>query len=81
MILSSEDEEFIRFAKECMDRGHYAASAKITDAYNRCFSDRPNFKPRKNTNCGSCLRHMVGELYSSMAMALEQIEPSKDKNS
>lgn len=62
MILTKEDIEFIDFAFGCINRAHYPASTKTVETYNKVFSDRPNFKPRGMTSCGSCLRQMVLEM-------------------
>ena len=70
MILSDEDIEFIRFSKDCLNRGRYSDTKKLTEVYNRCFADRKNFKPIQNTNCGSCIRHRISELYGEMEIAL-----------
>ena len=56
MVLSDEDIKFIKFSKDCIDRGRYSDTTKLTEVYNRCFSDRPRFRPIKNTNCGQCIK-------------------------
>lgn len=72
MILSKEDIEFIKFSKECLNKGRYSDTNKLTEVYNRCFGDRTNFKPIQNTNCGSCIKHRISELYSEMDKVLQE---------
>lgn len=74
MILSDEDKEYICFAKQVIDKSHYPNPEKITDVYNRCFADRQNFKKRQHTNCGTCLRHMVIELYNAYQKIVKNME-------
>lgn len=73
MILSDEDIKFIKFSKDCIDRGRYSDTTKLTEVYNRCFSDRPRFRPIKNTSCGQCIRHRICELYGEMEIVLKKI--------
>lgn len=79
MILTDDNISFIRFAKDIMDKGRYCDTAKLTEVYNECFADRPNFKPVKNTNCGSCLRHRIGELYFEMQKVLTAVETKTEE--
>lgn len=81
MILSSEDIEFIRFSKDCLNKGRYSDISRLTEVYNRCFADRVNFKPVQNTQCSSCVRHRICELYSEMIAVLGKMEKKEDVNS
>lgn len=74
MILSDEDIEFIEFSKDCINRGRYSDTTHLTEVYNRCFADRPNFRPVNNTNCGSCIKHRICELYGEMQIVLEKMK-------
>ena len=73
MILSDDDIKFIKFSKDCIDRGRYSDTTKLTEVYNRCFADRPRFRPIKNTNCGQCIRTRICELYYEMEIVLKKI--------
>ena len=73
MILSDEDIKFIKFSKDCIDRGRYSDTTKLTEVYNRCFSDRPNFRPIQPTTCGQCIRHRICELYGEMEIVLNKV--------
>lgn len=73
MILSDEDIEFIRFSKDCLNRGRYPHTEKLTEVYNRCFADRPNFREIHNTNCSSCIKHRICELYGEMELILNKM--------
>lgn len=73
MILSDDDIKFIKFSKDCIDRGRYSDTAKLTEVYNRCFSDRPRFRPIKNTNCGQCIKARICELYYEMEIVLKKV--------
>lgn len=77
MILSDEDKEYICWAKETIDKAHYPSAERLTEVYNRCFADRKNFKPLAHTNCGSCLRYRVIELYNAYKKILKQTEEKK----
>lgn len=74
MILSKEDKEFIDFAYDCINRARYCSSQQLTKVYNRCFADRVNFTPVKDTSCGSCLRSRVMELKREMDAAIAKLE-------
>lgn len=74
MILTKEDIEFIDFAYGCINRAHYPASNKTVETYNKVFSDRPNFRPRGMTSCGSCLRQMVLEMKREKDKLMEKFE-------
>lgn len=74
MILSKEDSEFIDFAYGCINKAHYPSSKQTVDIYNKVFSDRPNFKPRAMTSCGSCIRQMVLELKREKDKLMEKFE-------
>ena len=73
MVLSDEDIKFIKFSKDCIDRGRYSDTTKLTEVYNRCFSDRPNFRPIQGTTCGQCIRTRICELYGEMEIVLNKV--------
>lgn len=62
MIITEEDIKFIDFAYGCINRAHYPSSNQTVDTYNKVFADRPNFRKRAYTSCGSCIRNMVLEM-------------------
>ena len=74
MILNKEDLEFIAYAWSLLNSARYCDGKRLTEVYNRCFADRPNFRPKTTTNCGSCMRQMVVELKreSDRELALQQ---------
>ena len=80
MILSKEDLEFIDFAYGCINKAHYPSSKQTVDTYNKVFSDRPNFKPRGMTSCGSCIRQMVLEMKQEKDRLMEKFEKEKNLN-
>lgn len=80
MILSKEDSEFIDFAYGCINKAHYPSSKQTVDVYNKVFSDRPNFKPRAMTSCGSCLRQMVLEMKRERDKLMEKFEKENNLN-
>ena len=73
MVLSDDDIKFIKFSKDCIDRGRYSDTTKLTEVYNRCFADRPNFRPIQGTTCGQCIRTRICELYYEMEIVLKKI--------
>lgn len=80
MILSKEDSEFIDFAYGCINKAHYPSSKQTVDVYNKVFSDRPNFKPRAMTSCGSCIRQMVLEMKQEKDRLMEKFEKENNLN-
>ena len=80
MILSKEDLEFIDFAYGCINKAHYPSSKQTVDTYNKVFSDRPNFKPRGMTSCGSCIRQMVLEMKQEKDRLMEKFEKENNLN-
>ena len=74
MIVSKEDLEFIDFAYGCINKAHYPSSKQTVETYNKVFSDRPNFRPRKMTSCGSCIRQMVLELKQEKDKLMEKLK-------
>ena len=80
MLLSKEDSEFIDFAYGCINKAHYPSSKQTVDTYNKVFSDRPNFKPRSMTSCGSCLRQMVLEMKRERDKLMEKFEKANNLN-
>ena len=79
MIVSEEDLEFIDFAYSCINKAHYPSSTHTVDTYNKVFSDRPNFKPRAMTSCGSCIRQMVLEMKQEKDKLMEKFEKELNK--
>ena len=80
MIVSEEDLEFIDFAYGCINKAHYPSSKQTVDTYNKVFSDRPNFKPRGMTSCGSCIRQMVLEMKQEKDRLMEKFEKENNLN-
>lgn len=80
MLLSKEDSEFIDFAYGCINKAHYPSSKQTVDVYNKVFSDRPNFKPRAMTSCGSCIRQMVLEMKKERDKLMEKFEKENNLN-
>ena len=80
MILSKEDSDFIDFAYGCINKAHYPSSKQTVDVYNKVFSDRPNFKPRAMTSCGSCIRQMVLEMKQEKDRLMEKFEKENNLN-
>ena len=80
MIVSKEDLEFIDFAYGCINKAHYPSSKQTVDTYNKVFSDRPNFKPRAMTSCGSCIRQMVLEMKQEKDRLIEKFEKENNLN-
>lgn len=80
MILEKEDIEFIDFAYGCINRAHYPASNKTVETYNKVFSDRPDFRPRGMTSCGSCIRQMVLEMKQEKDKVIAKFEKENKLN-
>lgn len=73
MILSSEDIEFIKFSKDCVNKGRYSDANRLTEVWNRCYADQPNFRPVKTTMCGPCIRTRICQIYADMMAALKDV--------
>lgn len=73
MILSDVNIEKIKFFYSLINKGRYASIDDITNTYNEVFKDRPNFKEVKPTNCGSCLKNRVCEMYGEMELILNKM--------
>lgn len=73
MILSDENIEKINFFYSLINKGRYASTEDITNTYNEVFRDRPNFKEVRPTNCGSCLKSRVCEMYFEMELILNKM--------
>lgn len=80
MIITEEDIKFIDFAYGCINKAHYPSSKQTVDVYNKVFSDRPNFKPRAMTSCGSCIRQMVLEMKQEKDRLMEKFEKENNLN-
>lgn len=74
MILTDEDIEYIRFARSVLNKAHYPSSEKVTEVYNRVYSDSSTFKKLSNTSCGSCIRQRVMKMYNDMEDVLKKME-------
>lgn len=78
MIITEEDIKFIDFAYACINKAHYPSTTQTVDTYNKVFSDRPNFKPRGMTSCGSCIRQMVLEMKREKDKLMEKFEKNNN---
>lgn len=78
MILTDEDIEYIKFARSVLNKAHYPSSEKVTEVYNRVYSDSNTFKPLSNTSCGSCIRQRVMKMYNDMEDVLKKMEHKND---
>lgn len=74
MIITEEDIKFIDFAYSCINKAHYPSTTQTVETYNKVFSDRPDFKPRGMTSCGSCIRQMVLEMKREKDKLMEKFE-------
>lgn len=74
MIITEEDIKFIDFAYSCINKAHYPSTTQTVETFNKVFSDRPNFKPRGMTSCGSCIRQMVLEMKREKDKLMEKFE-------
>lgn len=79
MILTDEDIEYIKFAKSVLNKAHYPSSEKVTEVYNRVYSDSKTFKLLSNTSCGSCIRQRVMKMYNDMENVLRKMEKDDAK--
>lgn len=80
MIITEEDIKFIDFAYGCINKAHYPSTTQTVETYNKVFSDRPNFKPRGMTSCGSCIRQMVLEMKREKDKIMEKFEMENKLN-
>ena len=69
MTLTKEDVEMINGFQDILNRGKFASGKQVTEVYNRVFGTK--LAP---TNCSSCIRHRIGNLYS-------EVKKIKDKTS
>lgn len=58
---TSEDVKLVEKFIEIKNKGYYVSGEELTSAYNRILGKNVNV-----TNCGSCLRHRVGELEDAL---------------
>lgn len=58
---TSEDVKLVEKFIEIKNKGYYVSGEELTSAYNRILGKNANV-----TNCGSCLRHRVGELEDAL---------------
>ena len=56
-------------------RGWYADSMTVTNLYNRVFE-----KNERNTNCGSCIRRRIMELYAAKESMLKKLADQPEEN-
>ena len=80
MIITEEDIKFIDFAYGCINKAHYPSTTQTVETYNKVFSDRPNFKPRAMTSCGSCIRQMVLEMKQEKDRLVSKFEKLNNLN-
>lgn len=69
MILSNEDIALIDKLHDIAVRGWYADSMQVTNLYNKVLE-----RHEPNTNCGSCIRRRVMELWAAKEAILKQLE-------
>lgn len=73
MILTDTNIEKINYFYSLINKGRYASIEDITNTYNEVFADRPNFRKRNTTHCGTCLRNMVCEMFGEMQLVLGKL--------
>lgn len=61
MIFTEEDKKLVKKFINIKNRGLYADSMQLTEAYNRILE-----KNVRNTTCGSCMRARVSELENAL---------------
>lgn len=82
MKITKEDIEFIRAAKEIIDRGNYPSGTKLKEVYQRVLADeieKGTYKKNLSEKCGSCLRQMGNILYNELEKLNEQIIKGENK--
>ena len=80
IIITEEDIKFIDFAYSCINKAHYPSTTQTVETYNKVFSDRPDFRPRGMTSCGSCIRQMVLEMKREKDKLMEKFENENKLN-
>lgn len=68
MILSNEDIALIDKLHDIAQKGWYADSMTVTNLYNKVLE-----KHEANTNCGSCIRRRIMELYAAKVSMLKKL--------
>ena len=69
---TKEDIELVEKFIDIRNRGFYVSGEQLTSAYNRILHKNANV-----TQCGSCLRHRVGELEDALNQFKKLSEASK----
>lgn len=70
-------EEDIKLAEKMNDarqKGLYFNSNKVTDLYNKLYNARLG-----NTNCGSCIRHRIDQIYAKVQEIRKLTTEQKDE--
>ena len=74
MKFTKEDIELIEKFIDIRNKGYYADGKQVTELYNRVLEKNANV-----TNCGSCLRHRVGELEEALNHFRKLSETKKEE--
>lgn len=74
MILTNEDIELIDKLHDVAQKGWYADSMTVTNLYNKVLE-----KHEANTNCGSCIRRRIMELYAVKETMLKKLTEEQIK--
>lgn len=77
---TEENIELIKKWMEYLSNGHFGNARDIVDTYNTVFKD---IKQKQNyTNCGSCLRRYVKEMFNALTVYEEnnKAEEIKEEN-
>ena len=69
MKLTNEDIQQIDKLYDICKKGWYADSMTVTNLYNKVLEKREG-----NTNCGSCIRRRILELWAAKEAILKQLE-------
>lgn len=68
MILSNEDIALIDKLHDVAQKGWYADSMTVTNLYNKVLQ-----KHEANTNCGSCIRRRIMELWATKEAIIKKL--------
>lgn len=74
MKLTNEDIELIDKLHDVAQKGWYADSMTVTNLYNKVLE-----KHEANTNCGSCIRRRIMELYATKEAILKKLTEEQKK--
>lgn len=69
MTLSNEDIQLIDKLHDIAQKGWYADSMTVTNLYNKVLEKRES-----NTNCASCIRRRIMELYAAKEAILKKLQ-------